>query len=95
MRCSVCAARAARDAEPAAWQDATGLVQSQVWLTAMDADALRRRMVALAVAYLDRSQKPELRPPDARLVSVTGWVAPSGPQRPGATTDVRWPGDAE
>jgi hypothetical protein len=75
------AARAARDTEPADWRDATGLVQSQLWLTAAEATALKAELTDLLLRHADRSGRPDLRPEDARLVSLVGWLVPSGPHR--------------
>ena len=75
------AARAARDTEPPGWREATGLVQSQVWLTAAEAQQLRGELAELLQRHADRSGAPERRPPDARPVSLVGWLVPSGPHR--------------
>jgi hypothetical protein len=75
------AARAGQDAEPAKWREATGLVQSQVWLTAEEARETRRHIEQLMTAHTDRAQDPASRPADARLVSMVGWLVPSGPPR--------------
>jgi DNA-binding transcriptional ArsR family regulator len=75
------AARASRDTEPADWREASGLVQSQLWLTAGEARALRAELTELLFRHADRSGHPERRPDDARLVSLVGWLVPSGPQR--------------
>ena len=76
------AARAARDSEPAPWREATGLVQSQLWLTAEEAQGLKQELTDLLLRHLDRSGHPERRPDGARLVSLVGWLVPSGPHRP-------------
>lgn len=73
------AARAGQQFEPAEWREATGLMQSQVWLTAAEAREIKRQLEELMIAYTDRGQDPGLRPPDARLVSMVGWLVPSGP----------------
>jgi len=75
------AARAARDTEPADWREATGLVQSQVWLTAEEATAIKAELTELLLRHADRSGRPDRRPDDARLVSLVGWLVPSGPHR--------------
>jgi hypothetical protein len=75
------AARGARDTEPADWRDATGLVQSQLWLTAAEATALKAELTDLLLRHAERSGRPDLRPEDARLVSLVGWLVPSGPHR--------------
>ena len=68
-------------ASPADWRDATGLVQSQLWLTAAEATALKAELTDLLLRHADRSGRPDLRPEDARLVSLVGWLVPSGPHR--------------
>ena len=74
------AARAARDSEPPAWREATGLVQSQLWLTANEATQLQGELTELLLRHADRSRQPDRRPAGARLVSLVGWLVPSGPQ---------------
>jgi predicted ArsR family transcriptional regulator len=79
------AARASRESEPTAWQDVTGLLSSLAWLTAEEAAALRERLTAVLVPYVERSAErsahPDQRPDDARLVALVGWLVPAGPQR--------------
>ncbi len=79
------AARASRDAEPAAWQEVTGLVSSMAWLTADEAAELREQLTDVLTPHVERSAErsahPEDRPEDARLVSMVGWLVPSGPRR--------------
>jgi DNA-binding transcriptional ArsR family regulator len=75
------AARASRDTEPADWREASGLVQSQQWLTSEEARALRTELAELLFRHVDRSGHPERRPDGARLVSLVGWLVPSGPPR--------------
>jgi DNA-binding transcriptional ArsR family regulator len=75
------AALASRDSEPADWREASGLVQSQLWLTAEEARALRTELAELLFRHADRAAHPERRPDGARLVSLVGWLVPSGPQR--------------
>jgi DNA-binding transcriptional ArsR family regulator len=75
------AARASRATEPPEWRDASGLVQSQLWLTAEEATELRTELTDLLLRHADRSGRPDLRPADARLVSLVGWLVPSGPHR--------------
>jgi DNA-binding transcriptional ArsR family regulator len=75
------AARASRDREPAAWREATGLIHSQLWLTAEEARAVKERLHELLLTHAERSGAPGDRPADARLVSLVGWLVPSGPRR--------------
>ena len=88
------AARASRDTEPADWREASGLVQSQLWLTAGEARALRAELTELLFRHADRSGHPERRPDGARLVSLVGWLVPSGPQRAVEQPAGRGPGRA-
>jgi len=75
------AARAARDTEPAAWREATSVVQAQAWLTPEEARELKDELVELLTRHRARNGEPELRPEGARLVSLVGWLVPSGPHR--------------
>jgi len=75
------AARAARDSEPAAWREATSVVQAQAWLTAEEARDLKDELVALLTRHRERNGDPAQRPEGARLVSLVGWLVPSGPHR--------------
>jgi DNA-binding transcriptional ArsR family regulator len=76
------AARAARDTEPEDWREATGLMQSQLWLTAEEAQQLKTELTELMSRHAERSGHPERRPEGVRLVSLVGWLVPSGPRRP-------------
>ena len=75
------AARAARDSEPPPWREASGLVQSQLWLTADEARQVKQGLSDLLASHAERSADPDRRPEDARLVSLVGWLVPSGPLR--------------
>ena len=75
------AARASRDREPVAWREATGLIHSQLWLTAEEAREVRERLQELLLTHAERSGAPGNRPAEARLVSLVGWLVPSGPRR--------------
>jgi DNA-binding transcriptional ArsR family regulator len=83
------AARAAQDQEPTAWREAAGVVQSQMWLTADETAEIRRVLQKTFLAHAERSQDPAARPPGARLVSMVGWVVPSGPHRIDGSGDRR------
>jgi predicted ArsR family transcriptional regulator len=77
------AARAAATTEPAEWRDATSFNQAQAWVTAEEAKALSDAMVQLFRSWpTERIADPEARPEDARLVSLVGWLVPSGPVLP-------------
>jgi DNA-binding transcriptional ArsR family regulator len=73
------AARAARPQEPPAWRTATGLVRSQLWLTAAEAAEVTAALEALALRHPERAADPDARPPEVRLVSLVAWVVPAGP----------------
>ena len=59
----------ASPAEPAEWQQAAQLGDRILYVTAAELEELRRRVRGLVDEYFERQLKPELRPPDARLVS--------------------------
>lgn len=75
------AARASAVSEPREWREATGLNRSRLWLTPEEARALSEEMVALFLRHAERLTDPDKRPEGARLVSLVGWLAPSGPVR--------------
>jgi DNA-binding transcriptional ArsR family regulator len=87
------AARGRRAEETPAWREATELVQSQLWLTAEETTELSARLRELLTAHGERHHDPSLRPRGARLVSLVGWVVPSGSHRvdpgPHPTNDPR------
>jgi predicted ArsR family transcriptional regulator len=80
------AARAATASEPAEWREATSLNQSKLWLTAEEAAGISEAMRELFLSYGDRVTDPGQRPSGARLVSVVGWLVPSGPLENGEAT---------
>lgn len=81
----------ARASEPAQWQEAALLGDRFLWITADELTRLGREVLRLTDQYFERQVKPELRPPDARLVSylhiafpdVVLGDAPAGPSVPG------------
>ena len=75
------AARASYDQEEQPWKDATSVHQSQMWLTAEEAQQIGAELRELAERHLDRHRDPALRPEGARLVSMVGWLVPSGSHR--------------
>lgn len=85
------AARAGHAQEPAEWRDATAVNHSHLWLTPEEAIALSEAMVDLFLTNAHRLNDPASRPDDARLVSLVGWLVPSGPYR----TDLNPPGGDE
>lgn len=75
------AARAAQPQEPAEWRDAMSVNESKLWLTADEAKQLSAAMIELFLTHADRLTDPAQRPEGARLVSLVGWLVPSGPDR--------------
>ena len=75
------ASRAAAATEPAEWREATSFNQAATWMTAAEAEDLGAAMVELFQAHTERIADPESRPDGARLVSLVGWLVPSGPLR--------------
>ena len=75
------AARSQQSLEPAPWREATGLHQSQQWMTAEEAQQVTDQVSALFVARAGRLQDPAQRPAGARLVSMVSWLVPAGPPR--------------
>jgi len=55
--------------EPAEWQEAAQFGDTVLYVTAAELDELTRRIRELVDSYLGRHDKPDLRPPGARLVS--------------------------
>jgi predicted ArsR family transcriptional regulator len=58
-----------RQDEPYEWQEAANFTDSALYITASELGELKERVRELVDVYLDRLEKPELRPPDARLVT--------------------------
>ena len=75
------AALAGRGQEPAAWRQATALNQSALWLTAEEATDLLERMRELFTTHAERMRDPSARPEGARLMTLVGWLVPSGPHK--------------
>jgi DNA-binding transcriptional ArsR family regulator len=77
------AARAARDREPSAWRDTAAIGHAQLWLTADEAAELSaelREVVRRRGDRVDRADQQGRRFEDTRrLVSLVGWLVPSGP----------------
>jgi DNA-binding transcriptional ArsR family regulator len=88
------AAQASRDREPAAWRESTGLVQSQLWLTAEEAQRVKEALTEVLLRHADRAGAPENRPDGARLVSLVAWLVPSGPHRVSGVAEAE-PAEAE
>jgi len=90
------AALASRDREPAEWRDATGLSQAAMWLTADEATELLERQHELFMTHAERMRDPSSRPEGARLMTLVGWLVPSGPHKlpktePGAHPEEQLP----
>lgn len=72
-------ALATSDNETDEWRASLQIHQNRLWLTAAEARELGDQLRALLNSYAERITEPQLRPPDARVVAVMGWVAPDGP----------------
>ena len=72
-----------RPGEPEEWQQAALFGDLFVYLTAAELTELGQQVDLLLYRYLDRTTRPELRPPGARLVSYIHMAAPY--QGPGGT----------
>jgi hypothetical protein len=70
---------ASADQETDEWRATIAVHQRRLWLTAQEAAELGSRLEELLGRYADRLAAPELRPPDARLIALMGWVVPDGP----------------
>src|SRR5687767_9987009 len=55
--------------EPPEWQDAAHFGDTSGYVTAAELEDLRERLDQLLEPYGERARNPELRPPDARLVT--------------------------
>jgi predicted transcriptional regulator len=73
----------ARPGEPEEWQQAALFGDLFVYLTAAELTELGAQVDRLLYRYIDRTTRPELRPPGARLVSYIHVAAPY--QGPGGT----------
>lgn len=67
----------ARPGESQEWQQAAYVGDRFLWLTADELAQLGRDTVAATDRYFERTVKPELRPPGARLVSVFNFAFPN------------------
>jgi hypothetical protein len=72
-----------RPGEPEEWQQAALFGDLFVYLTAAELTELGQQVDRLLYRYVDRTTRPELRPPGARLVSYIHAAAPY--QGPGGT----------
>ncbi len=65
-----------RPAEPGEWQRADQFGDRLLYLTAPELADLGQRMRDLFDEYVDRTARPELRPPDSRLIAVLQFAFP-------------------
>jgi DNA-binding transcriptional ArsR family regulator len=65
--------------EPVRWRQAAVFGDTLVWVTADELAELGREQYALAERYLDRLERPELRPEGARLVTFLHVAFPGDP----------------
>jgi hypothetical protein len=65
-----------RPDEPGEWQRADQFGDKLLYLTASELAEVGQRMRDLFDEYVDRTARPELRPPDARLISVLQFAFP-------------------
>ena len=74
------AALANSPTEPEAWQRATQVHQTRLWLTADEAAELGDALRELLSGYEARRVDAAARPPGARLMASLAWVVPNGPE---------------
>jgi predicted ArsR family transcriptional regulator len=67
----------ARSGESQEWQQAAYVGDRFLWLTAEELAQLGRDMVAVTDKYFERTVKPELRPPGARLATILNFAFPN------------------
>jgi DNA-binding transcriptional ArsR family regulator len=65
--------------EPVRWRQAAVFGDTLIWVTADELADLGREQYALADRYLDRLERPELRPEGARLVTFLHVAFPGDP----------------
>jgi predicted ArsR family transcriptional regulator len=73
---------AAREEEPAEWQEAAQFGDRMLYVTAEELGDLGERVEALLDEYLDRLMRPELRPEGARRVKYLQFAFPDEPRQP-------------
>jgi hypothetical protein len=83
-----------RASEPGEWQRADVFGDYLLYLTSEELTELGQRMRAVFDDYVDRTAQPELRPPNARLISVLQFAFPmighlGGPHRSSESSDQR------
>jgi hypothetical protein len=65
-----------RPSEPGEWQRADQFGDRLLYLTSDELADLGQKTRELFEPYIDRTARPELRPPDARLISVLQFAFP-------------------
>lgn len=68
--------RRVRD-DSAAWQDASDVSQSLMWLTPEELGSINAQVRELFQRHLDRHEHPERRPEGARLCGLVQWGVPA------------------
>jgi DNA-binding transcriptional ArsR family regulator len=71
------AAQARRRDESPAWQEATTVSQSMLWLTAGELNEINMGVRDLMMSRVDRFELPDRRPDGARLCAFLAWGAPA------------------
>jgi hypothetical protein len=71
----------ARSDDPVEWREAAGFGDDGVYLTAEELRELYERMRRLVLPFVERNERPELRPADARFVTVITLAFPSRGER--------------
>lgn len=69
-------ARQCLRSDSAEWQEATGLYQAGLWLTAEELAEVNAAVESVLADKLERHWRPELRPSGARLCAFLAWGAP-------------------
>jgi DNA-binding transcriptional ArsR family regulator len=71
------AAQARRRDESPAWQEATTVSQSMLWLTAGELNEINMGVRDLMMSRVDRFEHPDRRPDGARLCAFLAWGVPA------------------
>jgi DNA-binding transcriptional ArsR family regulator len=67
------------DKEDPEWQQASGMSQSMLWLTADELREINAAIRAVQRSKLDRFEDPQTRPEGARLCAFVSWGIPATP----------------
>lgn len=65
--------------EAGAWGQATEVYQSRLWLTAHEASEIGTQIRELFISFAEERRDPSNRPPDASVMALMAWIAPTGP----------------